>query len=220
MASLATAAGSLHAAVRCQQAPCKAGVRAVAVVAPRPAAAWPQQSRGLTSSRTRSLVVASAVQAESPAGEGKLISKVEIPAFIPRSDLIDQLLRWSMIEIQENGVANCGTPAKVTVYKRDDSIWGFTVSFLKDGVSATDVRVAFDEETVQKHDWIGRGSDGMPVLEGNAENIQGKHLEIRKVCDNVVSENMRSSIREFCTLLVAAINKYYAFGSCFVDDAT
>lgn len=64
MASLATAAGSLHAAVRCQHAPRKTGGRAIAFVAPRPAAARPQQSRGVTSSRTRSLVVASAVQAE------------------------------------------------------------------------------------------------------------------------------------------------------------
>jgi hypothetical protein len=44
---------------------------------------------------------------------GKLISKVEIPAFIPRQDLMDQLLRWATIEIQEAGVANVGTPCKV-----------------------------------------------------------------------------------------------------------
>lgn len=46
-------------------------------------------------------------------GVGKLISKVEIPAFIPRADLLDQLLRWAYIEVQENGVANTGSPCKV-----------------------------------------------------------------------------------------------------------
>lgn len=29
---------------------------------------------------------------------------------------------------------------------------------------------------------------------------------------NKVTEDLRQSIRDFCTLLVAAINKYYAFG--------
>jgi hypothetical protein len=55
----------------------------------------------------------------------------------------------------------------------------------------------------------------MPVLEGNAENIQGKHLEIRKVCDNVVSENMRSSIREFCTVSCGLGEEWV--GACLRD---
>lgn len=58
------------------------------------------------------------------------------------------------------------------------------------------------------------------MLEGNEEKILGKNFEIRKVCDNTVTEPIRAAIREFCTMLVGAINKYYAFGSCFVDDAT
>jgi hypothetical protein len=41
-------------------------------------------------------------------------------------------------------------------------LWGFTVSFLKDGASATDVRVAFDDEVTQKHEWIGRGAGLLP----------------------------------------------------------
>lgn len=49
-----------------------------------------------------------------PCQVGKLISKVEIPAFIPRSDLMDQLTRWALIEVQEDGVANIGCPCKVT----------------------------------------------------------------------------------------------------------
>ena len=48
-----------------------------------------------------------------PRQTGKLISKVEIPAFIPRADLLDQLTRWASIDMQENGVANVGCPCKV-----------------------------------------------------------------------------------------------------------
>lgn len=110
--------------------------------------------------------------------------------------------------------------SQITPYSRDGNIWGFTVSFLKDGISITDVRVAFDEEITTKHEWVGRGADGFPVLEGNAEEIMGKHFEIRKVDETPVSDSIRSSVRDFCQLLVGAINKYYAFGSCFVDDST
>ncbi len=34
-----------------------------------------------------------------------------------------------------------------------------------------------------------------------------------------MSEDLRSTIRTYCTALVAALNRYYAFGSVFVDDS-
>jgi len=58
----------------------------------------------------RHTVMSAKTQAEAG---GKLISKVEIPAFIPRPDISDQLLRWALIEIQEGGVASVGCPCKV-----------------------------------------------------------------------------------------------------------
>ncbi|KAL4443508.1 hypothetical protein ABPG75_011245 [Micractinium tetrahymenae] len=189
---------------------------AVAFVAARP---QQRQRRALSSRSGRDARLLCLTAAQAAEG-GKLISKVEIPAFIPRPDLIDQLVRWAMIEVQENGVANCGMPCKVTAFKREDQLWGFTVSFLKDGESAADVRVAFDEEVTLKHDWVGRGADGFPVLEGNAEEIMGKNFEIRKVCNRQINDATRSAIRSFCQQLVSSVNKYYAFGSCFVDDAT
>lgn len=63
-------------------------------------------------------------------------------------------------------------------------------------------------------------ADGFPVLEGNAEEVIGKNFEIRKIDDASLTDAQRSSIRAFCQMLVGAINKYYAFGSCFVDDST
>lgn len=70
-------------------------------------------SRAAASSRTVRSVVASAAQ--TAPGAGTLISRVEIPAFIPRSDIADQLIRWAFIEIQESGVANVGCPCKVRI---------------------------------------------------------------------------------------------------------
>ncbi len=42
----------------------------------------------------------------------------------------------------------------------------------------------------------------------------------RKLDDSPVDEELRSCIRRFCEELMSALNKYYAFGSCFVDDYT
>lgn len=41
---------------------------------------------------------------------------------------------------------------------------------------------------------------------------------LRKLCDRPVNEDLRNTIRAFCTALVSAINRYYAFGSVFVDE--
>ena len=102
---------SLHAVAQCQQPRRQGNVRASAFVSAPLRATRPQQCRtSAASGSRRALVVVAAAATE---GVGKLISKVEIPAFIPRQDLIDQLSRWAMIEVQENGVANCGTPCKV-----------------------------------------------------------------------------------------------------------
>lgn len=34
-------------------------------------------------------------------------------------------------------------------------------------------------QTTEKHQWVGRGADGFPTLEGEVTEIQGKHLTIR-----------------------------------------
>ena len=150
----------------------------------------------------------------------KLISQVEIPAFIPRDDMSDQLLRWALIDVQDQGVANCGCPCKVTPHYVDEQLMGFTVMFMNGGEEPVEVRVAFDAELTTKHEWVGRGADGMPTLEGKQESVDGKNLAVTKLGEVPVSDITKSSIRAFCEQLMSSINKYYAFGSCFVDDAT
>ena len=154
------------------------------------------------------------------AAANKLISKVEIPAFIPRDDISDQLLRWALIDVQDQGVANCGCPCKVTPHFVDEQLMGFTVAFMTSGEEPVEVRVAFDAEVATKHEWVGRGSDGMPTLEGKQEEVAGKNLAVTKLGETPVSDVTKASIRAFCEQLMSSINKYYAFGSCFVDDAT
>jgi hypothetical protein len=43
-------------------------------------------------------------------------------------------------------------------------------------------------------------------------------LPCRKTCDRKVDEDLRATIRAFCTGLVSALNKYYAFGSVFAEE--
>lgn len=100
-------------------------------------------------------------------------------------------------------------------------MWGFVTSILsRDGAVLTEIRVKFDEEVVTKHQWVGRGADGFPSLEGNTEQVVGNELLIRKIDDNPLDQQTRDTIKAFCSKLVESVNKYYAFGSCFVDDST
>lgn len=167
-------------------------------------------------------VRAAATQETEP---GKHISSTSIPAFIPRQDLIQQLWGWARIECEDAGTSNYGLPMKVRpVYRgkeEEQELWGFITSILtRDGAVSTDIRVMFDDKVVTKHQWVGRGADGFPRLEGNTEEVVGDKLVIRKIDDNPIDDQTRSAIRAFCVKLVESLNKYYAFGSCFVDDTT
>ena len=226
-------------------------------------------------------------QAAADTGPGKLISAMEIPAFIPRTDLIQQLYRWGFIEANDAKVrggkkvemgemkktaaapaagrgmrartsaplsqllpcspppplspapapslvahtpplpsppplqVKYGAPLRVTPFTTADGIpWGFNVDVLRDGAPTATLSVGFDLTNAQRHEWVGRGEDGFPVLQGKVEQVSGKFFEIRKTCDLVIDEDTRGVIRMFCSKLVTALNRYYAFGSCFVDDST
>lgn len=137
-------------------------------------------SQRCTSAR-RVLAVSPVAAAAQGAKVGKLISKTEIPAFIPRSDLMEQLVRWARIEAQMEGVENFGLPMKVTDYRLEEEenrLWGFNVTIIRDGVTLTQLGVRFDFESNQKHQYVGQGSDGFPLMEGMVEEIMGKNLEI------------------------------------------
>ncbi len=76
--------------------------------------------------------------------------------------------RWCMIQVLRT--------------QREGIPWGFVTSITRDGVTLTDISVSFDEEVVYKYDWVGKAADGFPQLEGNAEEIMGKHFVIRQAC--------------------------------------
>lgn len=55
------------------------------------------------------------VRAAAAAEVGKEIAKSEIPAFIPRQDLMDQLTRWAYTEVQEESMRKFGLAVKVSL---------------------------------------------------------------------------------------------------------
>lgn len=159
---------------------------------------------------------------------GKLISKTEVAAFIQRDDLMDQMFRWAIIEAGEGGMRNFGLPMNVTPFYfvppgidtgGASLLWGFKLGIFKEGEQLCELAIMYDQAVISKHEWVGRGDDGFPVLEGKVDVVVGKHFEIWKLCESPVDETLRSTIRAFCTGLVTALNRYYAFGSVFVDDA-
>jgi hypothetical protein len=92
---------------------------------------------------------------------------------------MEQLLRWSTYNAEDpEGFALFGLPVKVEPYYKDEDIWGLTLTIRRDGDVAAVLAIRYDDEKVTKYEWVGRGADGFPTLEGNTINVVGKHLEI------------------------------------------
>ena len=92
-----------------------------------------------------------------------------------------QYLSQPKISATWHAYANC-CMLQVLRTQREGIPWGFVTSITRDGVTLTDISVSFDEEVVYKYDWVGKAADGFPQMEGNAEEIMGKHFVIRQAC--------------------------------------
>lgn len=147
----------------------------------------------------------------------KLLSSAEVPPFIPRDDLMDQMCMWAEIEAAGNGARNFGLPMKVERELRniegEERLWGFKVSIMRGGNHVTSISFAFDEGNSVKHQYLSKDKDGFPTPAGKASNIVGKLFEIYKVDDNPVTEDDKTVIKRLCVAAAQAMNKYYTFVS-------
>lgn len=162
-----------------------------------------------------------AVFASAAAGT-KLISSSDIPAFIPRSDLMSEMLRWATIDAGTNGYDKFGMQMKVVPYHKDEEkiyLWGFDILLLADGEEVTRVGVRMDNDTVTKHEFVGYGEGGFPVGEGKETIVEGKTFQIWKMDDAEIDGDTRDTIKSLCTALAGAVAGYYSFGSCFSEDS-
>jgi hypothetical protein len=165
----------------------------------------------------------------APRREGKRISTVEVPAFIMRDDMMDQLYRWALVSAGESAVRNFGLPMSVAPRYRaaggagdsdmTGSLWGFEVEVLRDGARVADLGVNFDDDCAIRSEWIGQDADGFPRAEGRQEQVAGKNLEVWYLdSGKLTDEDLRAAIRAFCAGLVSAVNRFYSFGSVFAED--
>jgi len=153
---------------------------------------------------------------DSSSGTAKLLTKAEIPAFIPREDFIQQLYQWAEISMGQRGRAVYGYSMVVEQVVRNDTLKGFSVQIGDE----TTIEVGMDDEITEKYEFLSRGKDGFPVPKGKVEEIKGKYLEVRKMDTNEVSENAKQAIRELISQVMKAFDSYYAFGSVFSHDST
>ena len=183
-----TAATSRPTAVPCVAlCPSRLPVRAAAFTA---LASRVQQEQNCSSSSrpSRSPKLVCRAQSEATAASatgssrfsGKCISSTEVPAFIMRDDMMDQLHQWALIEADEAGLRNFGMPMKVqAVYQVETGDkWGFDVEIIKEGVLQTRIGVGMDDCNLSKHEWVGKDKEGFPTQEGKAADVLGKNFEI------------------------------------------
>ena len=64
---------------------------------------------------------------------------------------------------------------------------------VRDGVTLTQIGVMFDEEVTTRNEWVGKGADGFPVLEGKVTEVIGQSLIIR--CGPLVICNEANLVR-------------------------
>lgn len=146
--------------------------------AARPARGGAQQRCQRRPGLARAAEAVEQVPVTLPRG-GKIISKTEVPAFIPRDDMMDQMTRWALIEAEEGGQRNFGMPMKVHQRFLDGTIWGLDVEIIREGEKQAELSLGFDNEVTTKSEWIGQNKEtGMPTQEGRQQEVLGKHFEI------------------------------------------
>ena len=148
-----------------------------------------------------------------------LLTKSEVPAFIPRADLMQQMTRWAEMEAAEKGRTVYGVHMAVEPVTTDEGLaLGFKVTM---GDDNNVIVVKMDEGSTEKFQFIKQDMEtGMPKPGGAAEEVEGKFFEIWKVDLNDVAPETKAAIKLLCQSIAQAFDKYYAFGSVFLDDTT
>jgi len=147
-----------------------------------------------------------------------LLTRSEIPPLIDREDLIINLYKWAQLDVVERGRSTFGFTMVVGPCFREDgtTLKGFSVRVGDE----TTIEVRMDDDTTEKWDFLRPNREtGMPEKGGNRTEVLGKFVEVYKVDDKKVSAEGKGAIKKLVQLLAMTIDKYYAFGSVFIDDS-
>eukprot|EP00240_Pyramimonas_obovata_P012969 CAMPEP_0118933576 /NCGR_PEP_ID=MMETSP1169-20130426/12067_1 /TAXON_ID=36882 /ORGANISM="Pyramimonas obovata, Strain CCMP722" /LENGTH=240 /DNA_ID=CAMNT_0006876359 /DNA_START=68 /DNA_END=790 /DNA_ORIENTATION=+ len=159
----------------------------------------------------------------------KVIGKAEIPALVPRGDFLDQLLKWSIMEFEENGRKRYGTKMIVDICDEyvleDGTPTAFAIKMKRpEGGDDLHIEVCMDDQKVEVEKTLeGFGKEKDAEAEENpfarAYEVIGKNLIIRRK-EGPLEEDLRPMVAKVLSALSKSVNTYYAFGSVYVDDAT
>ncbi len=73
----------------------------------------------------------------------------------------------------------------------------------------------------QGYDVVGMDKDGFPVLQtmdGQERLVKGKNFIVRRDKTKPVPSQHVETVKALLTNMLSAVNKYYAFGSCFSEE--
>lgn len=161
--------------------------------------------------------------------EWKVIAKAEIPALVPRGDFLDQLLKWCIIEFEENGRRRYGMKMVCDIcddYLNDagePTAFCIKMKGIEEG-EYLEIFVCMDSEVVVvEKNLEGFGTERAADAEENpfaqVFEITGKNLIIRRKV-GPLPEPLRETAAAVLQAVSKAVNTYYAFGSVYADDAT
>ncbi len=144
-----------------------------------------------------------------------------------RPDFLKQMYRWAVQDCENAGVTVYGVPMSVEVIDITEFLSiGFAITIMSYDeagalVPAFRLEALMDEEVVQGFDRVGMGEDGFPVLQtyDDADKpVKGKNFIVRRDAAAAVPPEYVAPIKQLLTNMMGAVNKYYAFGSCFAEE--
>ena len=143
-------------------------------------------------------------------------------------DFLKQMYRYMEISYGDNGLAQYGKRMQVDLLSNgkdgvDELTNGMLVTLFgnKDGeeVEICELLCEMDLELVPIYDTLMPNSEGELVKtnrSGKDEFVNGRYFVIKRPVP--VDETANPALKQMIKDMTLAINKYYAFGSCFSDD--
>ena len=147
-----------------------------------------------------------------------MLTRSEIPPLVDREDLMMNLYKWAELDVVERGRTTFGFAMAVQPCLREDgtTLKGFSVRVGDE----TTIEVRMDDESTEKWEFLRPNPEtGFPENAGNRTEVLGKYVEVYKMDENKVSAEGKAAIKKLVQSLAMTIDKYYAFGSVFIDDS-
>ena len=103
---------------------------------------------------------------------------------------------------------------------------GFAVTLMSHDAAGNPVpglrlECLMDEEEVSGYDRVGMGEDGFPVLmtyDDEKKVVKGQCFIVRRDASSAVAPALVAPTKQLLNNMMEAVNKYYAFGSCFSEE--